>query len=179
MTDRLTLMRLIFGLGLVAIAGFVLFARLLPIDLTPGRIPGPDILLAVTMAWVLRRPDYVPVLLVVVLFFIMDMLFMRVPGVWPLMVVAGTEFLRRREGGLRERNFLVDWGLVAMTLLAMLLGHRLLLSLFFVDQIAFGRALMQVVATALAYPLVVFVSVYVLGVAKLQPGDDLVTGQVT
>ncbi|MCK8483061.1 rod shape-determining protein MreD [Aliiroseovarius sp. S2029] len=179
MTDHLTLMRWLFSLALVLIAAVVLFARLLPIDLTPGRFPGPDILLAFTFAWVLRRPDYVPVLLVAILFFLMDMLLLRVPGVWPLMVVAGSEFLRRRESGLRERHFLVEWGLVAMTLFAMLVGQRILLAVFFVGQVPFGRELLQLISTALAYPLVVFVSVFLLGVEKLQPGDDAITRQAS
>ena len=177
MTDRLTLMRLLFAAGLVAIAVVVLFARLLPIDLTPGRIPGPDVLLAFVFAWVLRRPDYVPVLLVAILFFVMDMMFLRVPGVWPLMIVAGSEFLRRREPAMREQHFLVEWGLVAATLFAMLIAQRLLLSVFFVDQVQFGRALLQLMATTAIYPIAVFVSVYVLGIEKLQPGDDPIKGQ--
>ncbi|MCI2394234.1 rod shape-determining protein MreD [Aliiroseovarius sediminis] len=177
MTDRLTLMRWLFSLTLVGIAAVVLFARLLPIDLTPGRVPGPDIVLAFTLAWVLRRPDYVPVVLVAVLFFIMDMLLLRVPGVWPLMVVAGSEFLRRRESRLRERHFLLEWGLVAMVLLAMLVGQRLMLTVFFVDQLPLGRSLMQLISTASVYPLVVFVTTYVLGIRKLQPGDDAIARQ--
>ncbi|WP_298569407.1 rod shape-determining protein MreD [uncultured Aliiroseovarius sp.] len=172
MTDRLTLIRWLFWLVLVSIAAAILFARLLPIDLTPGRLPGPDLLLAICFAWVLRRPDYVPVMLVAVLFFLMDMLFQRVPGVWSLMVVAGVEFLRRRETSLREQPFLVEWGMVVATMFAMLVAQRLLLVVFFVDQVPFGRALMQFLSTAMAYPLIVFVSVYVLGVVKLQPGDD-------
>ncbi|MCK8464189.1 rod shape-determining protein MreD [Aliiroseovarius sp. S1339] len=179
MTDRLTLMRWLFSIALVAIAAVVLFARLLPIDLTPGRIPGPDILLAFTFAWVLRRPDYVPVLLVAILFFLMDMLLLRVPGVWPLMIVAGSEFLRRREHGMREQHFLVEWGLVAMTLLAMLIGQRLLLAVFFVDQVPFGLALMQIISTAAVYPMIVFISVFLLGVEKLQPGDDVIARQAS
>ncbi|UWQ14968.1 rod shape-determining protein MreD [Aliiroseovarius sp. M344] len=179
MTDRLTLMRWLFSMALIVIAAVVLFARLLPIDLTPGRVPGPDILLAFTFAWVLRRPDYVPVLLVAILFFLMDMLLMRVPGVWPLMVVAGSEFLRRRETGLREQHFLVEWGMVVMTLLVMLIGQRLLLTVFFVDQVPFGRAFMQFISTAVAYPLIVFVSVFLLGVEKLQPGDDAIARQAS
>lgn len=179
MTDRLTLMRWLFSMALIVIAAVVLFARLLPIDLTPGRVPGPDILLAFTFAWVLRRPDYVPVLLVAILFFLMDMLLMRVPGVWPLMVVAGSEFLRRREPGLREQHFLVEWGMVIMTLLVMLIGQRLLLTVFFVDQVPFGRVFMQFISTAVAYPLIVFVSVFLLGVEKLQPGDDAIARQAS
>lgn len=177
MTDRLTLLRWLFAASLALIAAVVMFARLLPIDLTPGRVPGPDILLAVTFAWVLRRPDYVPVLLIAVLFFIMDMMFMRVPGVWPLMVVAGSEFLRRRESGMREQHFLLEWGLVILTLMAMVIMQRVLLAVFFVDQVPFGRAMLQLLTTAAAYPIVVFISVYVLGIQKLQPGDDSIARQ--
>ncbi|NCU20454.1 rod shape-determining protein MreD, partial [Candidatus Falkowbacteria bacterium] len=43
----------------LAIAAVLLFLRLLPISPGTGGLPGPDLMLALTLAWVLRRPDYV------------------------------------------------------------------------------------------------------------------------
>src|SRR5690606_35781377 len=51
------------GLALYVLMAFILlFLRLLPVS--PGAIswPGPNLLLALTLAWVLRRPDQVPAL---------------------------------------------------------------------------------------------------------------------
>lgn len=177
MTDRITLLRWAFWGLLVAISAGLLFVRLLPLDLSAGRFPGPDIFMAIVMAWMLRRPDYVPILLVAILIFLTDLLYQDIPAVGALMAVIGLEMLRRREAGLREQPFLVEWGAVSAVLLAMLLGERILLMVFFVDQIPFGRALLQYVTTVAVYPVVVFVSIFVLGIEKLQPGDDPVRSQ--
>jgi len=38
--------------------------RILPLSTEPGSVPGPDVVLCLTFAWVLRRPEYVPALLI-------------------------------------------------------------------------------------------------------------------
>lgn len=177
MTDRITLLRWAFWGLLVVISVGILFVRLLPLDLSAGRYPGPDIFMAIALAWMLRRPDYVPIFLVAVIIFLTDLLFQDIPAVGALMAVLGLEVLRRREAGLREQPFLIEMGVVFAVLLAMLLGERILLMVFFVDQIPFGRALMQFLATIAVYPIVVFISVFVLGIEKLQPGDDPIRSQ--
>ena len=42
----------------------ILFFHLLPLDPAPSRWAGPDVLVAMVLAWAVRRPDYVPILLV-------------------------------------------------------------------------------------------------------------------
>ncbi len=46
------------------LAAVLLFLRLLPLGSVAGGWPGPDLLMCLTFAWVLRRPDYVPALLI-------------------------------------------------------------------------------------------------------------------
>lgn len=176
MIDRLTLTRWFYRLVLVAVAVMILFLRLLPLDLGAGRLPGPDLLLVLGFAWVVRRPDYVPLWLICLLFFLTDMLLLNTPGLWTLMVVIGTEFLRGREGSLREQSFLVEFGMVAGTLVLMMVGQRLLMSVFLVDQVSLGRAILYLLATIAAYPLAAAVTVYVFGIKKLQPGEDEISG---
>lgn len=176
MIDRLTLIRWFYHLVLVAVAAVILFARLLPLDLGAGRLPGPDLFLVLVFAWVVRRPDYAPLSLIAALAFITDMILLNTPGLWTLMIVIGTEFLRARAPSLREQSFLVEFGLVAGTFVLMLLGQRLLMSLFWVDQVNLGRAVLYLLATIAAYPLAAVVTVYVFGIKKLQPGEDEISG---
>ncbi len=176
MIDRITARRWTYWGIFTLVAILALFIRLLPLGLGAGRLPGPDLLLALTMAWVVRRPDYVPVFLLAVLFFLADILLLNAPGLWALSVVLGAEFLRRREMGLREQPFLVEYGTVAGTLFMMLLGQRLLMGLFMVDQISLGRAILAMLATIAAYPVMALVTVYVFGIRKLQPGADEISG---
>lgn len=73
----------------VVVAFAILFVRLLP--LSPGRVamPGPDVLLCLTIAWVLRRPEQVPVLVIAAVFLIEGLLMLRPPGLWAAVVVVG------------------------------------------------------------------------------------------
>ncbi|KPN64298.1 rod shape-determining protein MreD [Aliiroseovarius crassostreae] len=176
MIDRIALSRGYYRLLLVVVAIVLLFGRLLPLELGAGRLPGPDLLLVLVMAWVVRRPDYAPVFLIAPVFFLTDMLLLKPPAVWTLMVVFGTEFLRRRETRLREQSFLIEFGLVAATLVAMLIGQRLLLGVFLVEQVSFGREILYLLATIAAYPLAALVTVYGFGIHKLQPGEDEISG---
>jgi len=178
MIDRTTLLRWFFWFFLIALSCSVVFVRLLPLDLTAGRFPGPDVMMAVVFAWVLRRPDYVPVILVAILFFVMDMLYQRVPGVSTMMLVLGLEFLRNRERRLREQHFLVEWSVVAATIFAIMAAELVLLQIFMVEQIPLGRAILQALNTVAIYPLAVFFSVYLFGVRRLQPGTDTIAVQM-
>ena len=80
----------------LAIAVVLLFLRLLPLGQSAGAFPGPDLLLCLIMAWVVRRPDYLPLAMIVIVMLMEDLLLMRPPGLWTALVVLATEFLRSR-----------------------------------------------------------------------------------
>jgi rod shape-determining protein MreD len=134
-------------------------------------VPGPDLLVAIALAWAARRPDYVPVVLVALVMLLADFLFMRPPGLWAAITVLGVEFLRNRESAFRDLPFLVEWGLVAVLLLAMTLANAFVLLVLMVDQPTLGLTLLQLIATILAYPLVVGVTVFALGLRRAAPGE--------
>lgn len=164
---RLWTMRLLYVLlGLVLI-----FLHLLPLDTLPRGWAGPDIMLALTFAWVLRRPEYVPPLLLAAMFLLGDLMFHRPPGLWAALVLVAAETLRARYIGLRDLTFAVEWVSVASTLIAVTVAYRLVLAVLMVDQAPLGLSLMQLVMTLLAYPVVVVVSQSLFGVRKLAPGD--------
>jgi rod shape-determining protein MreD len=171
MVDPITLRRWMFRLLYLAIALFVVFLRILPLDLSAGRWPGPDLLIVVAFAWVLRRPDYVPVLLVAGVLLAADMLFLRPPGLWTALGVIGLEFLRSREQLSRDLPFMFEWAMVAIVLLAMTIAYRVILLVFVVGQPSFGLSLIELFATVLSYPFVVVVSRWVFGVRKIAPGE--------
>ena len=67
---------------------------------TPGLIwPWPDVLLAVVCVWTLRRPDYVPAVVIAAVFLATDLLFQRPPGLWAALVLLLTEFCGRAQMG--------------------------------------------------------------------------------
>jgi rod shape-determining protein MreD len=169
------LMRALFA----ALAGALVFARLLPLDTLPPGWAGPDLFVALAFAWAVRRPDYVPPLLVAGLALAMDLLLQRPPGLWAAITLLGCETLRRRAPALRDRTFPAEWAAVAGTLVAMTVAARLVLTLFLVDQAPLGLSLMQLLSTLAAYPLVAALSHLVFRVRKLAPGDLATRGQAS
>ncbi|MDQ2066072.1 rod shape-determining protein MreD [Xinfangfangia sp. CPCC 101601] len=148
-----------------------LFLKLLPLGSAAGGFPGPDLLLCMSLAWVMRRPDYLPVALVALVVFVEDLILMRPPGLWTAFVVMGTEFIRARIALTRELNFLVEWLLVAGLMVAMLLGYRLVYMLTFLPQEPFAFAVIQVFWSVMAYPVVVVASRLVLDLRKPGTGE--------
>lgn len=171
MVDPLTTRRWSYRGLFIGLAAVILFTRLLPLSTLPAIIPGPDLLLCLCFAWVLRRPDFLPVLVVALVFLAEDILLMRPPGLWTLIVLLASEFLRDRAAQLREAPFLAEWTLVAAAMLAMLILNRFVLAVFMVPQTGLGLTLMQAMASILAYPLVVLVSQRLLRVRWTGSGE--------
>ncbi|MEM6578057.1 MAG: rod shape-determining protein MreD [Pseudomonadota bacterium] len=168
-------MRAIFATLMVAI----LFFQLMPINTVPRIWAGPDLMLALTLAWVLRRPEYVPPLLVAGLFLLADLLLHRPPGLWTALVLITAEMLRARYVGLRDMTFAAEWAAIAGALVAFTLIYRSVLSLLVVDQAPLGLSLIQLIMTLAVYPIVVILSQIVFGVRKRAPGDlDTLGGRV-
>jgi rod shape-determining protein MreD len=155
----------------VVIVALILFLRILPIGTADGGWPGPDVLLCLILAWIIRRPDHLPALLIALVMLVDDLVLMRPPGLWSALVVLATEFLRSRAALTRELQFVVEWLLVAGLMLAMLLAYRLAMAAAFLDQPAFGFAFVQIAASILCYPLVVVVLHAGLGLAKPSTGE--------
>ena len=149
----------------------VIFAKLIPLDFQPQVWAGPDLLVALTFAWALRRPEFVPALSVAVIVLLADLLFLRPPGLWAALMVIGTQALKNRARNLREQPFMMEWLAVAGIFLAISLGNRLVLAVLMVPQAPLGLTVIHVVMTLICYPVVVMISQWVFGVRKAAPGD--------
>ncbi|MTH77542.1 rod shape-determining protein MreD [Paracoccus aestuariivivens] len=144
----------------------ILFLRLMPLN--PGRVvwPGPDLAMCLTLAWTLRRPEQAPVLVIALLFLLEDILLLRPLGLWAAVVVMGTEAARRREQHWRELPFMIEWLRVATLMAMMMLTYRFALALFFLPRPPLGQAILQFIATTAAYPLVVGLMRWPLGLRR-------------
>lgn len=156
----------------VLLALVILFWSLLPLSTLPRSWAGPDLLIALTFAWALRRPEFVPVLLIAAVMLLADLLLHRPPGLMAFLVVLGAEQLKTRAVGLRDASFAGEWAAAGLVVIAVFMLNRVTLAVLMVDQAPLGLTLIQMVATILIYPIVVFVSHLFLGVRKLAPGDD-------
>lgn len=171
MVETILSRRWTFRVLFVIISAVIAFAHLLPLHPGAGGIPGPDLLLLVAMAWVLRRPDYIPAVLVAVVMLMADFLFMRPPGLWAALTVLGVEFLRQREQMTREMSFLVEWATVAAVVAVLFFANAIVLAVFLVDQPALGLTLIRLIATILLYPIVVALAARAFGLRKPTPGE--------
>jgi rod shape-determining protein MreD len=149
----------------------ILFFHLLPLDPAPSHWAGPDIMVAVVLAWAVRRPDYVPIVLVAAVMLLADMLLQRPPGLWSVLVVCAAEWLKSRERRQRETAFALEWLTFASTLIVITMIYRTVMMVLILAPGALTLSLVQVVMTIAVYPLVVGVSHFLLGVRRAAPGD--------
>lgn len=170
---RLWVMRAGFALLVLAI----LFFQLLPLETTPRRWAGPDLVLGFAFAWGLRRPEYTPVAMVAALFLLTDLLLGRPPGLYAALSLLAFNRLTVRGQSLHATTFSVEWVSVSFAIAAVMLGHRLILSLLLVPPPGLGLFFSQLAMTVLTYPLIVLISRYVFGLRAIGFGEINALGQ--
>ena len=154
----------------------VMFFHLLPLNTQPGRWPFPDVLIVLTFAWVLRRPEFVPTLSIAVVMLVADLLLQRPPGLMAALVVVGAAYLRASAPGMRDIGFVSEWTSVGVVIAVIFALNRFVLSVLSVGLSGFGPVLVQVVLTIAAYPLVVGFSSALLGVRRPSAADVATVG---
>lgn len=154
----------------VALGLAILFFQLMPLN--PGRpgLPGPDLMLCLTFAWVLRRPDQLPAPIIVALALIGDFLLGRPFGLWSFFILVGSELLRPRAQRWADLALLFEWLRVALLIGLLLIGYRLMMMLFLLPVPALGPVMLQWLATVAAYPVVVL-ALQLIGVRRLNAAE--------
>lgn len=163
----------------LALGVVLVLINLIPLDTRPRNWAGPDLLVAMTFAWTLRRPEFVPAYCVALVVLLADLLFLRPPGLWTALVVMAVQTLRSRARILRDQSFVTEWLAISGLFVAISLGNRLVLAVLMVPQAPLGLSIIHVVMTLICYPLVVMISQFVFGVRKSAPGDLDRLGQRT
>ena len=171
MVDPLTLRRFLFRCLFFGLCAVVIFLKMLPLTTEPRTIPGPDLLFCLTAAWIMRRPRWAPVGIIVLMHVVADLLFMRPVGLWPALSLLAYEYLRRKAIGSNDVTSAAEVGLVSGCFAALVFANALILAVVGIPQATFGMQLLHVIVTILFYPLVIAFSVYVTGVRKARPTD--------
>lgn len=166
-TSRLWVMRLMFAMLVLVI----LFLHLLPLQTATGGLIWPDLLLAFALAWSVRRPDYVPAALLAGSFLLADLLLQRPPGLWALLALIACEQLKNQARSLRDASLATEMASAIAWIIGIGLGYRVIMAVLLVDLPPLGPALIQIIVTALAYPLVVAITHAFMGVRKAAPND--------
>ncbi|NNK79635.1 MAG: rod shape-determining protein MreD [Litoreibacter sp.] len=171
MVDPAASRRWMFRGLFLATCACVMFIQMLPLRTTPALLPAPDLLFAVAAVLIMRRPAYVPVLLVVGVFFLADLLYLRPPGLWTAIVLVATEFLRRRSVAPTEFPFLVEFAVFSGVFTAMVAGNAVTQLVFGLTPPDLATLALHVLVTMAAYPFVIAFSHFILGIRRARPSD--------
>lgn len=161
----------------ILLACLIIFIQLLPLDTRPQTWAAPDVLLAMTMVWVARRPDLIPVWVIAGVFLLTDLLYQRPPGLWSGLAIILTEMLRARSRSFRHTSFALEWGSVAAGIIAITMVNRATLAVVITPQAPLGLTLIEMVMTIVIYPLVLIIAHYVFGVSRPTPAQAQSLGQ--
>lgn len=153
---RLQAVRALYVLSALIVA----IILLLPLG-GSGRLPGPDIILTLTICWAMRAPHQLPVLLLGVVLLMADFLLMRPPGLLAVLTVLGVEVIRARASTWRELPILAEWAIGGAIIAAILIANALVHSLFLVPQPALGQTLIRLVFSVMIYPVMLALVLFV------------------
>ncbi|MFT5639805.1 MAG: rod shape-determining protein MreD [Paracoccaceae bacterium] len=168
------LTRRLFGrLSYACCAFLILFVGLVPFSFIPKNLPGPDLLLCLTFAFVLRRPDYIPVWLLAGAIFLSDVLLLRPPGLWTAIMIFAVEFTRLQEYRFRDLIFPFEWAFVGAIMFLCLISYHLVLSIMIIPQVGFSTTMLHFLTTLVAYPLVVGFCALLLRLRKVTPHEAI------
>ena len=146
------------------------FWKIVPFEWSPGSTPGPDIFYCITMAYVIRRPEYAPVWLIFAVFFMRDVLTLAPIGLFSLFMVVGTEVVRSNLQAFREYIFGMEWLWIASIFTVITLVQQVMLGLMLANTPRFVDQLLLILFTVLSYPVIVGIMKYGFGFDRPQPG---------
>ena len=135
----------------------VLF-QTLPIHTSINQFAMPDIPLVMTFVWVMRRPDVMAPILITIAFLFADMILQRPPGLWTLIVLCGSMFLRSRTIYFKEVIFFYEWLMIAIIVIFCFAAHQFLLLLTFLPTHDLALLVKQALFTIMLYPIFIWLS---------------------
>ena len=135
----------------------VLF-KTMPIHTSTDQFAMPDIPLVITFVWVVRRPDVMGPILITLAFIFADMILQRPPGLWTLIVLCGSMFLRSRTIYFKEVIFFYEWLMIAIVVIFCFTAHQFLLLLTFLPTHNLAVLVKQALLTIMLYPVFIWLS---------------------
>lgn len=186
MVDPITWRRFQYRVLFLLVSAIIIFGQLLPLNTMPAAIqlldpetgeliqeggsyfnlPGPDFLFCLTAAFLMRRPRWAPVALIIVVHLMADVLFLRPIGLWPAVSLVAYEFLRRQTNASTEISLPLEVAIVIGTFCAAVFVNGLFYLIFAVPHPSVGSSVLHIVSTALAYPFVIAMTHFILRVRR-------------
>ncbi|MDR6264444.1 MULTISPECIES: hypothetical protein [Rhodobacterales] len=154
------------GIGLLLVLWSIV-----PFDLTAGSWPRPDIFYCITIAYVVRKPEWAPVWAVFFVFFMRDVLTLAPLGLFTLLIVLGSEVVRGNIQAFREYSFGLEWLWMGAIFTAITIVQQILLLLMLAQTPRFVEQIYLIVFTIMAYPVIVGAMKYGFGFTRPRPGE--------
>lgn len=162
----------------LALLSVIALAQLLPLSREAGALPGPDLIMLVIAAYAIRRPRMIPTWVYLIAALAADILLTRPLGLHAALTLIAVEMLRRRGAQAPTMPFAREWATVATAVTGVMLLEVVIQGLFLVPQASLGLALIQLIVTALTYPLVVVLIAEPFGLRRPKASDtDLILGR--
>lgn len=161
-------MRIVFA---ALCCAFLMF-HLLPLGQASSVAFAPDLILCLTLAWVSRRPEFTPVLLIAGTALVADLLLGRAPGLWAALTLMLAEYTRNRGYRLKSAGFFWEWMRIAAGIAVIFVVNRVALMVLLVDVPPLMAVLTQYGATTVLYPVVTALSALILRVRHVEPSES-------
>jgi len=155
-------MRLLY----VVLCGLVVMFHLLPLGQIDAITFSPDIILCITLAWVVRRPDYAPIFLIAGVALLAELLLMRAPGLWAALTVLLADSITKQRNKMRSTGFGVEWFRVTVGIAAIFILERIANGVLFLETPPLGASIAQFLATVVAYPIIVGITSGIIRIRK-------------
>ena len=138
---------IIFGLTLIILP-------LAPVSLLPQEFPFPDLLICFIFATVINRPKIIPIGSILFLTVMADFFWYRPWGLWPLITLLSTEFMRWRVKKNPEISFKLELTYFLLLFIIMLCIERLTLLITFSNTFNYKLYVYFYFSNVLSYPII-------------------------
>lgn len=159
------------GILFVILAVLCVFGPLLPLEFEAEARVLPDFLFVLMAAWILRRPESTPLIILALIFMIADFALGRPAGLWALIMLLSSEVLRTQLVRLRDQPFVFEWLNFAIVLGIALLAQALILTITIVPQPSAGRMMQLYIGSVVIYPAVVILLHWIFRIRAPKPEE--------
>lgn len=150
-----------------------------PVTFFPATVPIPDAIYCFSVAWLVRRPEFVLSVAVVAATFFIELMLLQTPGVWSALMLLLCEYFRRISERLRTTPFWLEWAIAAAYYSLAQVITNVALAVVFLPFAPPEVILMNCVATALLYPMFVLLTNVLFRVKKPRPANLSLFGSTT
>lgn len=178
MVDPITWRRFWYRCLFFLVCSLVIFGSLLPLSTVPESVPGPDLVFCLTAAFLMRRPRWAPVVLIVFIHLLSDILFLRPLGLWTAISLVAYEFLRAQTNATNELPVPLEVAFVTGAFAAATVVNGLFHLVFAISHPGIGVTFLHILTTAVAYPFVVALAHFVLRVRRARASELDSTGVI-